>query len=253
MGLESEYPGKKAPSDHGIPVLLSGLGSAAATPDGVTLHRPDARLFEIPIAVMGSWVKNDYSFSITDHDLSNMVRNFDKRKNDMVVIDYEHASETPEVARGGPIPAAGWIHGLRESTNGVHQLRALVEWTPEAEEMIRDGQYRFFSPAIDWGATDKETGLIQGATLTSGALTNHPFLEELPPIMLSDGTVLALQSDGPAHGARKTPPGSKEGEEFMAKLKKMRLQPIPEGDELAGHHAVMEEGNDEPAGYVPDE
>ncbi|MGH9432747.1 MAG: phage protease [Terriglobia bacterium] len=248
-----ERHGSPKGSEHAIPVLLSGLGSAAARPSGVTLHRSDARLFEIPIAITGSWVKGDYAFSITDHDLSNVIRNFDKRKNDMVVIDYEHASETPEVARGGPIPAAGWIHGLRESVNGVHQLRALVEWTPEAEQMIGDGQYRFFSPAIDWGATDKETGEPQGATLTSGALTNHPFLEELPPIMLSDGTILALESDRPVHSARKAPPGTKEGEEFMAKLKKMKLQPIPEGEELAGHHAVIEEGNKEPAGYVPDE
>jgi phage I-like protein len=238
---------------HGIPVLLSGLGSAAATPDGLALHRPDAHLFEIPIAVTGSWVKNDEYFSITNCDLSNMVANFDKRKNDMLVIDYEHASETPEVARGGPIPAAGWIHELRETRNGAHQLRALVEWTPEAEQMIHDGQYRFFSPAIDWGAIDKETGAPQGATLTSGALTNHPFLEELPPIMLSDGTILALESDRPVQGARKASLGTKEGEKFMAKLKKMKLRPIPEGEELAGHHAVIEEGNDEPAGYLPNE
>jgi len=51
----------------------------------------------------------------------------------------------------------------------------------QAAEMIRAGQYRFFSPAIDWEARDQETGEPQGATLTSGALTNHPFLEELPP------------------------------------------------------------------------
>ncbi len=52
--------------------------------------------------------------------------------------------------------------------------------------MISSGQYRFFSPAIDWAARDKETGEAQGATLTSGALTNHPFLEELPAISLSE-------------------------------------------------------------------
>ncbi len=252
-GFEEELSGKKKAAGHGIPLLLAGLGTAAATPDGVALHRADASLFEIPIAVTGSWVKSDSSFSITDHDLSNMIQNFEKRKNEMVVIDYEHASENPEVARGGPIPAAGWIHDLRESIKGVHQLCALVEWTPEAEQMIRDGQYRFFSPAIDWGATDKETGLPQGATLTSGALTNHPFLEELPPIMMSDGTVLVSESNRPAHGVGRVPPGSKEGEQFMAKLKKMKLQPIPKGEELAGHHAVIEEGSEEPAGYVPDE
>jgi phage I-like protein len=161
-------------------------------------------LREIAVAVPGSWVKGDHSFSIKKEDLADMVRNFEKRKNDMIVIDYEHASEQPEVAKGGPIPGAGWIHGLTIDDcqlpieNGQAKignrksamLNALVEWTPQAEEMLRTGQYRFFSPAIDWGARDKETGEPQGATLTSGALTNHPFLEELPPIMLSDGTLI---------------------------------------------------------------
>ncbi len=142
----------------------------------------EKRLFEHPIVVLGSWFKNGDKFSITPADLRRMVENFEKRRNEQVVVDYEHASEMPEIARGGPIPAAGWIHKLM--ANG--QLRALIEWTPQAEELIRSGQYRFFSPAIDWGTRDKETGEPQGATLTSGALTNHPFLEELPAIQLSD-------------------------------------------------------------------
>jgi phage I-like protein len=171
-----------------LAVLLNGPGRE--------LPRTENRgpRHEIPICVAGSWVKDGYQLSITPGDLSAMVRNFDKRKNDQVVIDYEHASEQPDVARGGPVPAAGWIHQLSVVSgqlsvakgNGHAELRAQVEWTPEAEQMIRSGQYRFFSPAIDWNYSDKTTGELQGATLTSGALTNHPFLEELPPIMLTD-------------------------------------------------------------------
>ncbi len=155
-------------------------------------HRAGRELYEIPICVTGSWVKNDREFSITADDLRVMVRNFEKRKNDQVVIDYEHASEQPEIAKGGPIPAAGWIHELR--ANG--SLYALVEWTPDALAMIRRGQYRFFSPAIDWNYRDKETGEPQGATLTSGALTNHPFLEELPAITLSDRELTETATGG---------------------------------------------------------
>jgi len=185
--------------------------------------RDGKRLYEIPIAVTGSWVKHGRRFQITPEDLAAMVLNFSKRKNEQIVIDYEHASETPEVAHGGPIPAAGWMHDLSvisgpSSASGLYPqitqigqiertassfesvksaqsvdraaradvLSALVEWTPEAERLIQQGAYRFFSPAIDWGYHDKQTGQPQGATLTSGALTNHPFLEELPPIMLTD-------------------------------------------------------------------
>ncbi len=191
-------------SDH-LPrqaVLLNGPGTPLPS-DGGEFSR---EFHEIPIAVTGSWVKGEHKFSITKQDLADIVRNFEKRKNDQVVIDYEHASEMPEIAKGGPIPAAGWIHQLRVGSNGAGadlslqttadlkrqvcattaMLYAQVEWTPDAAAMIQGGKYRFFSPAIDWGYNDKETGQPQGATLTSGALTNHPFLEELPPIMLTD-------------------------------------------------------------------
>ncbi|MGH9397173.1 MAG: phage protease [Terriglobia bacterium] len=236
---------KQHVSEYGIPVLLSGLGPAVETPTGAALHRANAQLRELSVAVTGSWVK-DCSFSITADDLRRMVANFEKRKNDMVVIDYEHASEMPEVAMGGPIPAAGWIHDLRVERNGHETLLALVEWTPEAEQMIHNAEYRFFSPAIDWGATDKDTGKPQGATLTSGALTNHPFLEELPPIMLSGGKVVAAgkarsQSDS---GSRLLHP------EGVKNMKKLSLRPVPEGEEQSGSHAVYEEGNQEPLGFI---
>ena len=173
-----------------LAVLLAGLGRPIEGAGKVT--------HEIPICVTGTWVKNGHKFSITGADLASMVENFEKRKNDQVVIDYEHASEQPEVAKGGPIPAAGWIHALAVGEASEHAtLLASVEWTPEAAQMIQSGQYRFFSPAIDWSFPDKETGKSQGATLTSGALTNHPFLEELPPITLTEsGVVLADVSTG---------------------------------------------------------
>src|SRR2546427_3203256 len=175
--------GKSRPAGRGgtSPVLIL-MSSRLRVKLGEPVVAQGKKLFEVPIALTGTWVKSGRTFSITKGDLADMVRNFERRKNDQVVVDYEHASEMPEVARGGPVLAAGWIHRL--SANG--ELKALMEWTPQAEEMIRSGQYRFFSPAIAWGARDKESGTPQGATLTSGALTNHPFLEDLPPIMLSD-------------------------------------------------------------------
>jgi phage I-like protein len=145
-------------------------------------------LTSIPIALTGSWVKDGHRFSITKEDLDDIVKNFEKRGNGQVVVDYEHASENPAVARGGAIPAAAWIHALsvRPGVDGKETLYASVDWTPKAKEHIKAKEYRYFSPAIDWGATDKSTGRSKGATLTSGALTNHPFLEDLPAIQLSD-------------------------------------------------------------------
>lgn len=223
-------------------------------------------LYSHPIAVTGSWAKNGHKFSIAPEDLRTIVRNFEKRKNDMVVVDFEHASEMPEVARGGPVPAAGWVHQLSVASSqlpagsdngqlatGNWQLTALIEWTPQAVEMIQSGQYRFFSPAIDFNATDKETGESQGTTLTSGALTNHPFLEELPAITLSDhelvaGSQLPVASEGEVvTGNRQLATGyfSQGGT-----MKEFSLKKLEEG-EHAGHHGVFD--GDECAGYIPHE
>ena len=102
------------------------------------------------------------------------------------MVDFEHASENPyEAAGGGPVPAAGWLTDPRvEIANGCHLLTVLYAPTKEAKELIADHKYRYLSPAIDWGFPDKKTGEPQGATLTSVALTNHPFLDELPAIQM---------------------------------------------------------------------
>ncbi len=167
----------------------------------------------------------------------------------------------------------GWIHELSlvpgpssfAKDNGQRTrdtLTALVEWTKEAFGLIKSGAYRFFSPAIDWNYRDKATGAPQGATLTSGALTNHPFLEELPPIMLTDLSLvprpLSLAKDkGPRTKdalADTTRPyldqpltsacTGYEGEEAMKQLSLKRLDDGPH----AGHHGVFDE--DEPLGFV---
>ena len=217
------------------------------------------KLNEVPVAVRGTWVKDGRRFSITVQDLQDMVQNFEKRRNEMLVIDYEHASEQPQVAQGGPVPAAGWIHGLLVDAGSASRreggpaepelLKALVEWTPEAKELIRSGQYRFFSPSIDWGARDKLSGQPQGATLTSGALTNHPFLEELPPLMLTDLTPVP-GGTAEQHETTVDPnKGSGQGENCMD-IRRLSIRKLSEGPQ-AGHHGVFY--GDDLVGYMTDE
>jgi phage I-like protein len=154
----------------------------------------------MPLAVTGSWVKDGHRFSISEEDLDDIVKNFDKRLNGEVVVDYEHASERPEVARAGPVPAAGWIKELavRADDDGRKALFGKVEWDDDARELIKAKKYKYFSPAIDWGAVDKKTGRSKGATITSGALTNHPFLEELPAIQLGERAAVQLSEQAGA-------------------------------------------------------
>jgi phage I-like protein len=155
----------------------------------------------IPLAVTGTWVRGSNKFSITPDDLESIVRNFRERQNGEINVDYDHASEMPEVAAGGPIPSAGRIVGIdppeklganRESGSlfAAHPSRSILwgwfEPTERARTLVKNREYRYISPAIDWGAKNKRTGKPQGATLTSVALTNRPFLEEMPQIRLSD-------------------------------------------------------------------
>lgn len=242
----------KAPTDRHFVWQLFSAGPA--------IKLNGKKLNEVPVAVRGTWVKDGRRFSITGQDLQNMVQNFDKRKNEMLVIDYEHASEQPQVAQGGPVPAAGWIHGLlvdtgfgsRCESGGAREpelLKALVEWTPEAKELIRSGQYRFFSPSVDWGARDKLTGEPQGATLTSGALTNHPFLEELPPLMLTDLTPVPGETVDQQETTAGPNTGFGEGENHM-EIRKLSIRKLSEGPQ-AGHHGVFY--GDDLVGYMTDE
>jgi phage I-like protein len=167
-------------------------------------------LIRVPLAITGKWVRGKTEFAITRADLESIVRNFRERQNGEINVDYDHASEMPEVAAGGPVPSAGRIVRLdapEELKNGSRKLEIgsrgkpnsllptsyarflLYGWfepTPRARELLQNREYRFISPAIEWGAHSKRTGKPQGTTLTSVALTNRPFLEELPQIRLSD-------------------------------------------------------------------
>ena len=70
-----------------------------------------------------------------------------------------------------PLPA-GFLYGRYEPTT-------------RARQMIKNREYRYVSAAFAKDYPDRKTGESQGLTLTSVALTNQPFLDELPEIWLS--------------------------------------------------------------------
>jgi len=196
--------------DSGFGVRVSGPETQIPNTEPrfvVALSDVGAGAVRIPLAITGKWARDAQQFSITEDDLEEIVRNFAQRKNGEINVDYDHASEMPEVAAGGPIPSAGRVvkldtpEELRDSGFGVRVsgpetrtpkpeprfvLYGTYEPTDRARALIKNREYRYISPAIDWGAKSKQTGKPQGTTLTSVALTNRPFLEELPQIRLSD-------------------------------------------------------------------
>ena len=197
--------------------LPSGQDDRAPTADLPTCPRfvvllaepPATGLIRIPIAITGKWKGADKEFSIGLDDLTEIRDNFAKKPTREINVDYEHASEVP-FGTGGPVLSAGRIVRLDEPeafvggplgvprkgraspppTNGRYILWGSYEPTDRARRLIAEREYRFISPAIRWGAKDKVTGKTTGTVLTSVALVNKPFLEEMPEIHLCelDGT-----------------------------------------------------------------
>lgn len=123
------------------------------------------------------------------------VRNFKANKDGRLPIDFEHASEQAPTEGSTPItgaPAQGWIVDLALRPDG--NLWALVEWGPLARQYIKEGQYRFISPAIHLRMKDRETGADIGAYISSAGLTNQPFLDGMQPLAArADGGGFAAQ------------------------------------------------------------
>ena len=141
----------------------------------------------IPVAYTGTFWKDGDRFKITRDDLLSIVRNFKQKPTGDINIDYEHASEMPEIAKGGPVPSAGAVKELwMDESSGEPVLMGMPDWTELAKHLIETKQYRFVSAALDWDARDKHTGKPQGTTMTSMALTNRPFLERQAPLVMSE-------------------------------------------------------------------
>jgi hypothetical protein len=93
-------------------------------------------------------------------------------------------------------------NSLLPASDSRFLLFGWYEPTARARVLLKNREYRYISPAIDWAARSKTTGKPQGTTLTSVALTNRPFLEELPQIRLSDPAFRPADENDPRNSAR---------------------------------------------------
>jgi len=161
-------------------------------------------LIRIPIAVTGQWKGAEKEFSVGLDDLEEIRRNFAAKPTGEINVDYEHDSEVP-YGTGGPVLSAGRIVKLDAPENfngsGKQILWGWFDPTARARELIAAREYRYISPAIRWGAKDKVTGKPVGTVLTSVALVNKPFLEEMPQLHLSEeaGSQKVFVSLGQVH------------------------------------------------------
>lgn len=96
-----------------------------------------------------------------------------ERQSAEVQIDYDHLAI--EAAKPGDGKAAGWCN-LQKRADGLWAVN--VRWTPPAAEMLRNGEYRYFSPAF---AATKKTRLI--VELLNIAITNLPAMRDIEPLV----------------------------------------------------------------------
>lgn len=122
------------------------------------------------------------SFSLDGRAFDEMIANFDAINVD-TLVDYEHNSLNPFAVEA---PASGWITALqRRNGDAGAALYARIEWTPRAADRIRGREYRYLSPVIRFHTPDRVSGADTGASIPSVALTNVPFLDELPEVTLN--------------------------------------------------------------------
>lgn len=91
-------------------------------------------------------------------------------------INYQHQ---------GDGEAAGWVKNAEAREDG---LWLFVEWTTDAARKIKDKAYRYFSAEFleEW---TNNLGKKFENVIFGGALTNRPFMKNLLPVNLSEGTI----------------------------------------------------------------
>lgn len=150
-------------------------------------------LIRIAVAYTGKFKKLEdgvwKTFSITASSLRQMAQRLAGRE---TPIDYSHNSA--KTVPPGWDRAAGWFaprlgevepFSVDPDTGGPREiLYAWAEFTPACLSMIATKEYRYFSPEPHWNDTDEHGNPIK-SHVACGAVTNRPFLKDLPPIEIN--------------------------------------------------------------------
>lgn len=139
----------------------------------------------IHLLSVGNWEPAWHpDFEMTPADLAEMVVHFEEGEATVT------GSKKLPVNYGHDITgkAAGWITRVYLENNG-NELWGDVEWTPEGERMLKEGEFSFISP--EWNPRsvpyqdpeDADRWLVN--VLTGAGLTNIPLFKKLKPIMAS--------------------------------------------------------------------
>lgn len=117
-------------------------------------------------------VKSQKGNFTVDKDSFELIQQKFKERGLDIVIDYEH--QTLENVQA---PAAGWIKELILEEDSIS---AKVQWTPKAQEYLKNKEYKYLSPVV---LVNK--GNSKAVVLHSAALTNTPAIDNMFAIVNS--------------------------------------------------------------------
>lgn len=143
------------------------------SPDG------DSKKLKVPVARLGSWKNPIYGEVTFDQDtFDSFIENFTAK-----ITGYE-----PPLFLGHPMdvdsaeghPAAGFLEELVQEGD---ILWAIADDVDDATyDLVRDGRYRYASAEMLTNGTNKDDGSSVGPLLIGLALTNRPFVPNLPRV-----------------------------------------------------------------------
>lgn len=114
------------------------------------------------------------TFQLTERSADMVMRLYEEHGVD-IMFDYEHLGLKPEATRDGKAPAAGSCK-LELRDDGIWLTH--IRWTDTAAEHLRQGEYRYLSPAFN---INPKTGEI--VELINVALTNLPATDNIPALV----------------------------------------------------------------------
>ena len=135
---------------------------------------------EIHVLPTGSWDHPAYGpIVITSEDITQFKANFDAEIRKAIPITEGHETFDEK-------PAVGWFKELIDK--GEAGLFAVVEWNEKGKTLLKNREYKFFSPEFFSVYDDPESRVITKNVLVGGALTNKPYFKELKAVTMSEIT-----------------------------------------------------------------
>lgn len=140
----------------------SGYRQIMILTDGDLGGCPD-RIKILPVGRINS-EKGDF---VVDEESYNAMKAEMQRRGIDIVIDYEH-----QTLKDVQAPAGGWVKDLAYTPDAIE---AKVEWTPKAQEYLKNKEYRYLSPVVLTRKSDNKAVALHSLALTNTPAINGMF------------------------------------------------------------------------------